>query len=136
MAIVGKKASDAEIMMETKPQGPYALGYTVRVWWDGDKKFYNAKVKKYTQVTDRHVIQYISDNFIEDIDLSESHIHFFRLKNEKEVKENEKLWKLYFARLNPNAPKKPKTAYNLYYSSKMNFFIENNICLDVIAKSA
>jgi hypothetical protein len=115
-----------EIMMETKPEGPYALGYTVQVWWDGDEKFFNAKVKKYIQVTDTHLIQYASDNFIEEQDLSESCVTFFKLKNEKEVKENNKLWKLYFARFNPNAPKKPKTAYNLYYSAKMKKINNNN----------
>jgi len=105
--------------METKPEGPYALGRTIRVWWDGDKKFYTAKVKKFIPSTNKHIIQYVADNFVEEQDLSNKCVEFFKIKNEKEVAENTELWKLYFARLHPNAPKKPKTAYNLYLSAKM-----------------
>ena len=37
--------SEETELLPVKPKGPYALGYKVRVWWDGDKKFFNAKVK-------------------------------------------------------------------------------------------
>ena len=118
--------SEETELLPVKPKGPYALGYKVRVWWDGDKKFFNAKVKKYIQATNTHLIQYTADKIVEEQNLSDPSIDFFKLKNEQEVKANEKLWKLYFARLNPKTPKKPKTAYNLYYGAKMKCFFEKN----------
>ena len=59
-----------------KPVGPYALGHTIKVWWDGDKTFYSAEVKKYNETSNLHSVQYIGDKVVEELDLSSENVIF------------------------------------------------------------
>ena len=46
------------------------------IWWDGDKTYYRAKVIDYKKQKNIHQIKYISDNFVEELDLSDENVVF------------------------------------------------------------
>ena len=67
-----------------KPTGRKAVGCTVDIWWDGDKTYYRATVMNYNKQKNVHQIKYISDNFVEELDLSDENVVFLKPKKRKE----------------------------------------------------
>ena len=69
-----------------KPTGRKAVGCTVDIWWDGDKTYYRATVMNYNKQKNVHQIKYISDNFVEELDLSDENVVFLKPTKKKRKK--------------------------------------------------
>ena len=86
---------------------------------DGDKTFYSAEVKKYNETSNLHSVQYIGDKVVEELDLSSENVIFVKPKSKAEEAKCDKMWRLYFARRDPGAPKKSKSAYCQFYAERV-----------------
>ena len=114
------KKMPSVLLHPPRPEGPYALGHRVEVYWAGDKRFYPGKIVKFNAETSMHTVRYEEDGNKEEIDLEDTKINFF-VKSQEE--EDELQWQRYFAKLHSKRVpfERPRNAFQLYCRKNTEF---------------